>query len=82
MHDNFKLTRVLYKSMNPLLSFLASPRLLWPCGLPIEYSILNLISRALAFAFVAYIDMKSSTKIMAVMSMSKGELYDQEYPCL
>jgi hypothetical protein len=26
-------------------------------------------------------DMKSSTKIMAAMSMAEGELYDQEYLC-
>jgi hypothetical protein len=53
MHDNFKFIRVLYKSRNPLLSFLASPRLLWPYGLPLEYNILNPISRALALTFVA-----------------------------
>ena len=60
--------------MNPLLSFLASPRLLWPCGLPIEYSILNLISRALAFAFVAYIDMKSSTFQSAIVRLLRKPL--------
>jgi len=29
-----------------------------------------------------HIDTKSLTKIMAVMSMAKGELYDQQYLCL
>ena len=45
--------RVLYKSRNLLLSFLASPRLLWPSGLPLEYNILNPILQALALTFFA-----------------------------
>ena len=71
MHNNFKLIRVLYKSMNHLLSLIASPRLLWPCGLPLEYNILNPIPQALALAFVAYIDMKSSTFQSAIVRLPR-----------